>query len=75
MIPAPYALMEWAFGLEVKGLLKNKEHYSRYWNSRGITEAVGCRSPLTAYSEVNPLTFIKNEKTEEWYQYLDSGII
>ena len=25
MIPDPYALMEWAFGLEVKGLLKNKK--------------------------------------------------
>ena len=75
MIPDPYALMEWAFGLEVKGLLKNKEHYSRYWNNRGVIEAVGMRSPLTWRSEVNPLKFIKNEKTEEWYQYLDSGII
>lgn len=75
MIPDPYALMEWAFGLEVKGLLKNKEHYSRYWNNRGVTKAVGMRSPLTWRSEVNPLVFIKNDKTEEWYQYLDSGII
>ena len=33
------------------------------------------RSPLTWRSEVNPLVFIKNDKTEEWYQYLNSGII
>ena len=75
MIPDPYAMMEWAFGLEVKGLLKEEEHYSKYWNSRYVKNVAACRSPLTWRSEINKLNLIKNEKTEEWYQYLNSGII
>lgn len=75
MIPDVYAMMEWAFGLEVKGLLKDQQHYSHYWNNRHVIEAVGCRSPLTWRSEVNKLNFIKNSKTEEWYKYIYSGII
>lgn len=75
MIPDPYAMMEWAFGLEVKGLLKEEEHYSKYWNSRYVKNVAACRSPLTWRSEINKLNLIKNETTEEWYQYLNSGII
>lgn len=79
MIPDPYALMEWTFAdgdvSKVHGLLKEHEHYSHYWNERGANVAVGMRSPLTWRSEVNELHFIKNEKTEEWYQYLGSGTI
>lgn len=75
MIPDPYAMMEWAFGLEVKGLLKEEEHYSKYWNNRYVKNVAACRSPLTWRSEINKLNLIKNEKTEEWYQYLNSGII
>ena len=79
MIPDPYALMEWTFAdgdvSKVHGLLKEHEHYSHYWNERGSNVAVGMRSPLTWRSEVNELHFIKNEKTEEWYQYLGSGTI
>ena len=75
MIPDPYAMMEHAFGMEVKGLLQDGEHYSDYWNQRGASDAVGMRSPLTWRSEVNPLKFVVNEKTQEWYKYLNSGII
>lgn len=75
MIPDPYAMMEWAFGMPVKGLLKEFEHYSRYWNRRYSRNVVACRSPLTWRSEVNKLNLIKNAQTEEWYQYLNSGIV
>jgi hypothetical protein len=75
MIPDPYAMMEWVFGLPVKGLLKEYEHYSQYWNKRCSKEVVGCRSPLTWRSEINKLNLVKNEQTEEWYQYLNSGIV
>lgn len=79
MIPDPYALLEWAFAegdvSKVRGLLQEGEHYSRYWNVRGRTNGVGMRSPLTWRSEVNPLKFICNDQTEEWYKYLGSGTI
>lgn len=61
--------------LEVKGLLKEGEHYSRYWNDRGVDKGVSMRSPLTWCSEVNEMKYIKNEDTEEWYRYLNSGIV
>jgi hypothetical protein len=67
--------MEHAFGLEVKGLLKEFEHYAQYWNDRDAKSAVGMRSPLTWRSEVNKLNFIQNEQTEEWFQYINSGVI
>lgn len=75
MIPDPYAMMEWAFGMEVKGLLNEFEHYSDYWNKRDASEGVGMRSPLTWRSEVNRLVFVNNEQTNEWYKYLSSGTI
>lgn len=79
MIPDPYALMEWAFANgdinKVRGLLNEHEHYSNYWNSRNVSEAIACRSPLTWRSEVNKLNLKNNDQTSEWYQYLNSGII
>lgn len=75
MIPDPYAFMEWAFQMPVHGLLQEHEHYSWYWNKKGAKEAVACRSPLTWRSEINKLSFIRNQQTEEWYQYIHSGII
>lgn len=75
MIPDMYAFMEHAFGMEVKGLLKEHEHYSHFWNQYGVTDVVAMRSPLTWRSEVNKLNLIKNEKTEEWFKHLYSGIV
>lgn len=54
---------------------EESEHYSRYWNNRNVSKAIGCRSPLTFRSECVKLNFIKNDLTEEWYQYINSGII
>jgi hypothetical protein len=75
MISDPYAFMEHMFGLPVKGLLNRGHHYSNYWNKRGKTFLAACRAPLTWRSEINKLSLIKNEGTEFWYQYLNSGIV
>ena len=75
MISDPYALCEWMFGMEVKGLLKRKEYYSDYWNKKGVDIVAGMRSPLTWRSEVNKMPLIKTDETEEWYKYLYSGIV
>lgn len=75
MISDPYALCEHIFGMEVKGLLKRDEYYSKYWNDRNIDIVAGMRSPLTWRSEVNKMPLIKNYETDEWYKYLDSGIV
>lgn len=75
MISDPYALAEHIFGLEVKGLLKEHEHYSQYWNHKNISKVVAMRAPLTYSSEANLLNLQNNDKVNEWYKYLYSGIV
>lgn len=75
MISDPYALAEHIYGLEVKGLLKEHEHYSQYWNNRNIDKVVAMRAPLTYSSEANLLNLQNNDKVNEWYKHLYSGIV
>lgn len=75
MLSDPYGLCEHIFGLEVKGLLKENEHYSKYWNNRNVNTVVAMRAPLTWRSESNILHLIRNDKIDEWFKYIDSGIV
>ena len=68
-------LCEHIYGMEVKGLLNEFEHYSQYWNKKDVDTVVAMRAPLTWRSEVNILCLQNNEKVNEWYKYLYSGII
>lgn len=61
--------------MEVKGLLNEGEEYSQYWNKRNVDKVVALRAPLTYRSEVVKLELKNNEKIDEWYKYLYSGII
>lgn len=75
MLSDPYALCEHIYGMEVKGLLKEFEHYSQYWNERNVDTVVAMRAPLTIWSEGNTLHLQNNDKVNEWYKYLYSGIV
>lgn len=75
MISEPYSLCEHIYGLPIKGLLNEFEHYSQYWNNRNVDTVVAMRAPLTWRSEVNTLHSQNNDKVNEWYKYLYSGII
>lgn len=75
MLSDPYGLCEHIFGMEVKGLLGENEHYSQYWNNRQIDKVVAMRAPLTWRSESNILNLRNDEKVNEWFQYINSGII
>lgn len=75
MISDPYALTEHIYGLELKGLLKEGEEYSQYWNDRNVDKVVAMRAPLTYYSEAVMLDLKNDDKMKEWYKYLYSGII
>lgn len=75
MIADPYALCEYAFGMEIKGLLKEGQHYSNFWNKKGVKEVDAMRSPLTHYSEHNILDLQNTEEMREWYKYITTGII
>ena len=75
MISEPYSLCEHIYGLPIKGLLNEFEHYSQYWNKRNINTVVAMRAPLTWRSEVNTLHLQNNDKVNEWYKYLYSGVV
>ena len=75
IISDPYAFCEHVFGMEVKGLLGNNEHYSAYWNEKDIDTVVAMRAPLTWSSEVNTLHLQNNEELNKWYSHIYSGIV
>lgn len=74
-IADPYALLQWIYGQEVTGLLKENEHYMWYWNNLNAKQVVAMRSPLTWRSEAHILNLQNTEEMREWYKYLNSGII
>ena len=71
----PYALAEYAFGMEVKGLLKEFEFYAGFWSEKNKNEIVALRSPMTWRAEVNKLKLLYTEEMQEWYKYLPNGVI
>ena len=75
IIADPYAFCEHVFGMEVCGLLGDGQHYSDYWNKKGVDTIVAMRAPLTWSSEVNILHLQNNEKLNKWYSHIYSGII
>ena len=75
LVSDPYGFMQHVCGLEVTGLLKDKEFYSNYWNEQNIKKVDAMRSPLTYLSEHVILDFVKNEETEKWYRHCKTGII
>lgn len=75
IVSDPYAMLEAMCGKKVKGLLKQGEYYSSFWNNRNEPKVVASRSPLTYRSEHVIMNLIQNEKTEEWFKYCYTGII
>lgn len=75
IVSDPYAQMEHVCGLPVKGLLKEKQYYSSYWNKRNVKVVNSMRAPLTYRSEHVKLTLINSNELESWYLYCYTGII
>ncbi|MFK7678804.1 hypothetical protein ACI3ER_12240 [Bacillus sp. Wb] len=75
LVSDPYAMMQHVCGLEVTGLLKKGEHYSNYWNEKGIKVVDSMRAPLTFRSEHVLLNLQDNDEVNHWYRYNYTGII
>jgi hypothetical protein len=76
MISDPVAQCRSALGLSPDGLIPANCIYSNFWNTRTDSEeVVCCRSPLTHYSEVNPLKIFKSDDATKWYKHIYSGMI
>lgn len=75
MIADPFFQCCHVFGLANAPLLKDGEHYSEYWQNRGISKIAAIRSPIVHHSEVNILNLQERPDTREWYSFIHSGII
>lgn len=75
MMSDPYAQAEHSLGLNVTGLLKEREYFSSFWNAKGVTAVDSCRSPMTHYSEHNLLELKDSTEMSNWYKHLESGIV
>ncbi len=71
----PFSLMQSICGLEVTGLLKANEIYSKYWSDRNVPEVLLFRSPMTVHNNIRRSKVIKNEQVAFWYQYMDTVLI
>ena len=73
MIADPVALMEHILGLEVKGVLKRGEIYSKWWLDRGVEKVDACRSPMVCQEEhnvvqvVNPFKSCYDCSPDSWF--------
>lgn len=71
----PFALMQSICGLEVTGLLKADECYSKYWSDKNIDEVVIFRSPMTSHNNIRKCRVASSEDIHYWYQYMDTIMI
>lgn len=71
----PYSLCQSMFGLEVTGLLKEGQVYSKYWIDKNIKKIVSFRAPMTAHNNIRLLEVAHNEKMEEFYKYMTTPTI
>lgn len=71
----PFALMQSICGLEVTGLLKAGECYSKFWIDKNENEIVLFRSPMTSHNNIRMCQVNNSEECQYWYQYMDTIMI
>ena len=71
----PFALMQSICGLEVTGLLKANECYSKFWIDKNEDEIVLFRSPMTSHNNIRMCNVNSSEECQYWYQYMDTIMI
>ncbi len=71
----PYSLCQSMFGLEITGLLKAGQVYSKYWIDKGIDKIVSFRAPMTSHNNIRLLNVVHNEEMDEFYKYMTTPTI
>lgn len=71
----PFALMQSVCGLEVTGLLRAGECYSRFWIDKAEENVVVFRSPMTSHNNIRMCKVNHSEACRRWYQYMDTIMI
>lgn len=71
----PYSLCQSMFGLEVTGLLKAGQVYSKYWIEKGVNKIVSFRAPMTSHNNIRLLNVLHNDEMDEFYKYMTTPTI
>ena len=71
----PFTLMQSICGLEVTGLLKANECYSKFWIDKNEDEIVLFRSPMTSHNNIRMCHVNSSEECQYWYQYMNTIMI
>lgn len=74
-ITDPYMMCEYIFGLAPKGLLQAEQVWNRRWVDKGSKEIAIMRSPLVSPNENNVLSVHTDQKCEEWFSEIKSGVV
>ncbi len=71
----PYALCQSIFGLEVTGLLKAGDFYSKYWSDKHVKNVACYRAPMTCHNNIRILNISYMAAQEYWYKYIKTMLI
>ena len=71
----PYLYCEYIFGQTPKGLLKEGQLWQKRWVDKDTKEVALFRSPLVSPHENNVLQVYSDEKCNDWYSTITSGVI
>lgn len=71
----PYALCQSMFGLEVTGLLKRGQVYSKYWIDHAVSKIASFRAPMTAHNNIRLLDVVSSPEMDEFYKYITTPTI
>ena len=71
----PYSLCQSMFGMEVTGLLKSGQVYSKYWIDHGVDEIASFRAPMTSHNNIRRLDVVHTPQMDEFYQYMTTPTI
>jgi hypothetical protein len=71
----PYSLCQSIFGLEVTGLLKADELYSKYWLDKNSKEIIAFRAPMTCHNNIRKLQVTATKEMQQWYKYMKTCLI
>jgi hypothetical protein len=71
----PYSLCQHIFELEVTGLLKSGQAYSKYWLDKEVDKVACFRAPMTCHNNIRILNITATDEMIDWYQYMTTCTI
>lgn len=70
-----YSLAQSMFGLNVTGLLKKGEVYSKYWSDLNQNEIIVMRAPMSNKYNIRKLNVKAEKEMKHWYKYVKTAMI